>query len=56
MLEIAPDMDAVQTLQALNIQQPKALITISGGAAKIRLNKREQMSMKNKVVDSKFLI
>jgi hypothetical protein len=41
-LEAAPDIDAGQILQALNIQRPKALIMISGGAAKVRLNKRRQ--------------
>jgi len=42
MLEVAPEMDATQILKTLNIECPKALIMISGGAAKIRLNKRGQ--------------
>ena len=42
MLEVAPDIDANDILKALNIQCPKALIMISGGAAHIRLNQRGQ--------------
>lgn len=47
MLEVIQDIDAGQIQQTLNIQQPKALIMISGGAAKIRLNKREQVRLSN---------
>src|SRR6266699_3345985 len=47
MLAVPSDMDATQLLQALGIQRPKALIMISGGAAKIRLNKRRQKRLSN---------
>lgn len=47
MLEVPAEMDVDQILQSLNIQQPKALIMISGGAAKIRLNKQGQARLSN---------
>ncbi len=47
MIEVPAETDADQILQALNIQRPKALIMISGGAAKIRLNKQGQARLSN---------
>ena len=47
MIVVPAEMDVDQILQSLNIQRPKALIMISGGAAKIRLSKQGQARLSN---------
>lgn len=42
MLITSSDVDAKQIVEALNIQQPKAIIVIVGGAKYMRLNDQEQ--------------